>query len=177
MVVPFVEENLQGGSLDLTLAPDIKVWEPKEWIGDPLSSRELDVAIYPELDPSLPLPPMNDYTIKDYWYLMPGDFIIASTVERVSITTNMVAKVEGKSSRGRLGLSPIVGAGWIDPGFSGQITLEIVNQNPNCRIVLRPGMKICQIVFAMLDRHARNPYQGRYQNQVGATAAREEKKV
>jgi dCTP deaminase len=174
MVTPFVADNVQPASIDLTLASDIQVFERQEETVPMDQTQYMNPrtrTFYPVLDLANPLPKMGNFTIKDLIYLYPGDLIIASTVETVHLPHNVAGKVEGKSSRGRIGLSPIVGAGWIDPGFHGQVTLEIVNQNPYCRIVLRPGMKICQMTFLKLDYPAVKPYQGRFQNQTGATAS------
>ena len=82
----------------------------------------------------------------------------------------MTAFVEGRSSIGRLGLF-IQNAGWVDPGFEGEITLELFNAN-KCAIELQSGRRVGQLVFAQLDVHTLNPYQGKYQGQRGATGSR-----
>ena len=83
---------------------------------------------------------------------------------------NTFSVVEGRSSLGRLGLF-IQNAGWVDPGFHGEITLELFNAN-RCAIRLQAGRRIGQLVFARMDRAARNPYRGKYQGQRGATGSR-----
>ena len=83
---------------------------------------------------------------------------------------NTFSVVEGRSSLGRLGLF-IQNAGWVDPGFHGEITLELFNAN-RCAIKLQAGRRIGQLVFARMDRAARNPYRGKYQGQRGATGSR-----
>lgn len=83
---------------------------------------------------------------------------------------NTFSVVEGRSSLGRLGLF-IQNAGWVDPGFHGEITLELFNVN-RCAIRLQAGRRIGQLVFARMDRAARNPYRGKYQGQRGATGSR-----
>ena len=83
---------------------------------------------------------------------------------------NTFSVVEGRSSLGRLGLF-IQNAGWVDPGFHGEITLELFNAN-RCAIKLQAGRRIGQLVFARMDRAARNPYCGKYQGQRGATGSR-----
>lgn len=110
------------------------------------------------------------------FYLQPQQFILASTVERVSLPNFIVGRVEGKSSLGRLGLLIHATAGFIDPGFTGNITLEI--SNLNCvPIILRAGLPICQISFQYLESLAINPYgsenlNSKYQNQSGTTESR-----
>ena len=83
---------------------------------------------------------------------------------------NTFSVVEGRSSLGRLGLF-IQNAGWVDPGFHGEITLELFNAN-RCAIRLQAGRRIGQLVFARMDRAARNPYCGKYRGQRGATGSR-----
>ena len=83
---------------------------------------------------------------------------------------NTLSVVEGRSSRGRQGLF-IQNAGWVDPGFHGEITLELFNAN-RCAIRLQAGRRIGQLVFARMDRAAQNPYRGKYQGQRGATGSR-----
>lgn len=82
----------------------------------------------------------------------------------------MTAFVEGRSSLGRMGLF-IQNAGWVDPGFKGEITLELFNAN-RCAIELKAGRRVGQLVFAKLDDVALNPYRGKYQYQRGATGSK-----
>lgn len=108
--------------------------------------------------------------------LMPGEFILGSTVERVQIPNNLVGRCEGKSSLGRLGLLIHATAGFIDPGFHGQITLEITNVAP-LPIILWPEMKICQLALESMTGEAERPYghpsrNSKYQGQMGATLSR-----
>ena len=100
----------------------------------------------------------------------PLSFLLAVTRERIRLPANMTAFVEGRSSIGRIGLF-IQNAGWVDPGFDGAITLELFNAN-RLPIRLRAGRRICQIVFAQLDRSTSRPYQGKYQHQSGAVGSR-----
>ena len=110
-------------------------------------------------------------TIKaEKYLLMPGQFVLATTMEYFMLPDNMTAFVEGRSSIGRLGLF-IQNAGWVDPGFEGEITLELYNAN-RCAIELECGRRIGQLVFAQLDDNALNPYRGKYQGQKGATGSR-----
>ncbi len=106
----------------------------------------------------------------DKYILLPGQFVLATTMEFVELPDNLTAFVEGRSSLGRLGLF-IQNAGWVDPGFKGEITLELFNAN-RCAIELNAGRRIGQLVFAQLDDNALNPYRGKYQGQRGATGSK-----
>jgi len=107
---------------------------------------------------------------KDEIVIPPQSFMLATTVEYIRIPPNVIAFVEGRSSIGRLGLF-IQNAGWVDPGFEGTITLELFNAN---RLPLRlaSGRRICQIVFAFMDKATRTPYAGKYQGQRGTVGSR-----
>jgi dCTP deaminase len=89
--------------------------------------------------------------------LHPGEFVLGQTLERVRLPDDIVARLEGKSSLGRLGLIVHATAGFVDPGFRGSLTLEITNFN-SVPIVLRPGLPIAQLSFMALDRPAERPY-------------------
>lgn len=106
----------------------------------------------------------------DHYLLLPGQFVLATTLEYFSLPDDITAFVEGRSSLGRLGLF-IQNAGWVDPGFEGEITLELFNAN-RCAIELRSGRRVGQLVFAKMDRPALHPYRGKYQGQKGATGSR-----
>ncbi|MDR0952478.1 MAG: dCTP deaminase [Oscillospiraceae bacterium] len=106
----------------------------------------------------------------EQYLLLPGQFVLATTMEYISLPDNLTAFVEGRSSLGRLGLF-IQNAGWVDPGFEGEITLELFNAN-RCAIQLRAGRRIGQLVFAQMDENALNPYNGKYQGQRNATGSR-----
>jgi len=106
---------------------------------------------------------------KDEFVLQPGQFILGSTIEYIKLPNNLTAFVEGRSSMGRLGLF-IQNAGWVDPGFEGNITLELFNASQYA-IVLTYGRRIGQLVFAKMDKDAENPYRGKYQKQIGATGS------
>ena len=90
-------------------------------------------------------------------------------MEYFELPDNLTAFVEGRSSLGRMGLF-IQNAGWVDPGFKGEITLELFNAN-RCAIELKAGRRVGQLVFAEMDYTALNPYNGKYQGQTGATGA------
>lgn len=106
----------------------------------------------------------------DTYILLPNQFILATTMEYFKLPNNLTAFVEGRSSLGRMGLF-IQNAGWVDPGFQGEITLELYNAN-RCAIELKAGRRIGQLVFAQLDDAALNPYSGKYQCQKGATGSK-----
>ena len=108
--------------------------------------------------------------------LHPGEFVLGSTYEQVTLPDDLAARLEGKSSLGRLGLLTHSTAGFIDPGFSGHVTLELSNV-ATLPITLWPGMKIGQLCFFRLSSSAQSPYgtganQNRYQGQRGPTASR-----
>lgn len=106
----------------------------------------------------------------DTYLLLPGQFVLATTMEYISLPDNLTAFVEGRSSLGRLGLF-VQNAGWVDPGFKGEITLELFNAN-RCAIELKAGRRIGQLVFALMDKPALYPYRGKYQGQRGATGSK-----
>ena len=112
----------------------------------------------------------------DSFILHPGEFVLAATEEYVEIPSDLVARLEGKSSLGRLGLLVHATAGFIDPGFRGTITLELSNA-ATLPIKLRPGMKIGQVSFIQLKTPCARPYgseglSSRYQNQMEAAPSR-----
>jgi dCTP deaminase len=107
--------------------------------------------------------------------LHPGDFVLGSTMERVRIPADLVARVEGRSSLGRLAIVVHATAGFIDPGFDGQITLELSNLGRTA-VKLYPGMRISQIVLHQMTSPAERPYGvargSKYQGQSGPVASR-----
>lgn len=100
----------------------------------------------------------------------PNSFLLATTEEYIQLPNNLTAFVEGRSSIGRMGLF-IQNAGWVDPGFSGKITLELFNAN-RLPIKLKAGRRICQLVIAEMDQEAEFPYQGKYQGQDTAVGSK-----
>ncbi|MBA2261577.1 MAG: dCTP deaminase [Solirubrobacterales bacterium] len=112
----------------------------------------------------------------DHFVIHPGEFVLGSTAERVALPDDVVARIEGKSSLGRLGLVVHATAGFVDPGFEGSLTLEIANFN-SVPIVLRPGKPIAQLSFMTLDAPAQRPYGhpelgSHYHGQAEATESR-----
>jgi len=106
----------------------------------------------------------------DRYVLLPGQFVLATTMEYIKLPNYLTAFVEGRSSIGRLGLF-IQNAGWVDPGFEGEITLEMFNAS-RFAIELTAGSRVGQLVFAKMGKEARYPYNGKYQGQRGATGSR-----
>lgn len=140
------------------------------------------LRLYPQPVPGQPLildPEQGADTREqgfETYVMVPGDFILASTFEHVTIPTDLVAIVEGKSSLGRVGLAVHITAGFIDPGFRGNITLELKNVNAH-PIKLTGGMAICQLCFETILGTVERPYgspglRSRYQNSEGTIGAR-----
>ena len=157
------EGDIQPASIDLHLDPTLLLFDESK-----------GAVIDPEADNSHL---MRSVTLEEHepYILHPGDFINASTREWVEIPNDVKASVDGKSSRSRLGLAVHITAGFIDPGFKGNITLEIKNVN-KIPIMLRADMKICQISFVQLTTPADRPYGSpglgsKYQGQTGVTGA------
>lgn len=141
--------------------------------------RVFDNHKYPHIDPAQDQSELTrevDVHGDDAFILHPGEFVLGSTYEYVTLPDDVAARLEGKSSLGRLGLMTHSTAGFIDPGFQGHITLELANV-ATLPIKLYPGMKIGQLCFFRLTSPAENPYGSakygsRYQGQRGPTASR-----
>ena len=134
---------------------------------------------YPHIDPAADQPDLTREVEPDGdepFILHPGEFVLGSTFESVSLPDDLAARLEGKSSLGRLGLLTHSTAGFVDPGFTGHVTLELSNV-ATLPIKLWPGMKIGQLCFIRLTTAAEHPYgsaaySSRYQGQRGPTASR-----
>ena len=141
--------------------------------------RLFDNHKYPVIDPAADQPDLTrlvEVAATDPFVLHPGEFVLGSTYEAVTLPDDLAARLEGKSSLGRLGLLTHSTAGFIDPGFSGHVTLELSNV-ATLPITLWPGMKIGQLCFFRLSSPAEHPYGSsrygsRYQGQRGPTASR-----
>lgn len=111
---------------------------------------------------------------EDRWILRPGILYLLSTVEKIAVPKNLLARLDGRSSWARVGLRVHATAGFLDPGFQGKITLELDVVGPP--VELRVGDSICQVSFQELSGPAINPYGtkkgSRYQNQTGVTVSR-----
>lgn len=111
-----------------------------------------------EIDPRKPVEYQDINVMKGYsLHLKPHAFILGSTIERIELANDLIGRLEGKSSLGRIGLTAHVTAGFFDPGFRGHATLELFNASDRV-IVLWPGMKICQMSFARITTSAERPY-------------------
>ncbi|GAB2525861.1 dCTP deaminase [Paramicrobacterium agarici] len=141
--------------------------------------RLFDNHKYPYIDPSQDQPELTrliEVEPDESFILHPGEFVLGSTFEQVTLPDDVAARLEGKSSLGRLGLLTHSTAGFIDPGFSGHVTLELSNV-ATLPIKLWPGMKIGQLCFFRLTSPTEQPYGSaaygsRYQGQRGPTASR-----
>ena len=155
---------VQPSSVDVRLDSLFRVFNNTRYTHiDPAQQQdELTTAVEPQGD--------------DPFVLHPGEFVLGSTYECVSLPDDIAARLEGKSSLGRLGLLTHSTAGFIDPGFSGHVTLELSNM-ATLPIKLWPGSKVGQLCFFRLSSSAEEPYgtgdhQNRYQGQRGPTASR-----
>lgn len=153
VVEPLVEESIQPASIDCRLGNHFLIVEDFN-----MTTLDLDKeVIYREYE-------------GDQITLPPHTFLLATTMEWVKLPNDLTAFVEGRSSIGRLGLF-IQNAGWVDPGFEGNITLELYNAN-SLPIQLHAGRRICQLVFCKMDHEALNPYRGKYQGQRRSVGSR-----
>jgi len=161
---PFDPSMVQPSSIDFRLDRYFRVFENHK---------------YPHIDPAeeqTELTRMVEPEGNAPFILHPGEFVLGSTYEVVTLPDDIAARVEGKSSLGRLGLLTHATAGFIDPGFSGHVTLELFNV-ATLPVKLWPGMKIGQFCFIQLSSPADNPYGSakygsRYQDQRGPTQSR-----
>ena len=163
-IEPYQAEMVQPSSVDVRIDRYFRVFENHRYPHiDPAEEQaELTRAVEPEGD--------------EPFILHPGEFVLASTYEVVTLPNDVAARLEGKSSLGRLGLLTHSTAGFIDAGFSGHVTLELSNV-ATLPIKLWPGMKIGQLCFFRLSSPAEAPYGSgasgsRYQGQRGPTASR-----
>ncbi len=163
-VEPFEEAMIQPSSVDVRLDKFFRVFENHK---------------YEVIDPALEQPELTREIIAEdgeAFILHPGEFVLASTYEVITLPDDIAGRLEGKSSLGRLGLLTHSTAGFIDPGFSGHITLELSNV-ANLPVKLYPGMKIGQLCLIKLSSAAEHPYGSaqylnRYQGQRGPTPSR-----
>jgi dCTP deaminase len=141
--------------------------------------RLFDNHKYQHIDPAVDQPDLTrlvEVDATEPFVLHPGEFVLGATYEVITLPDDIAARLEGKSSLGRLGLLTHSTAGFIDPGFSGHVTLELSNV-ATLPITLWPGMKIGQLCFFRLSSPAEHPYGSdkygsRYQGQRGPTASR-----
>ena len=161
---PFHEAMIQPSSVDVRLDKFFRVFENHK---------------YSVIDPSIEQPELTREVVaegEEPFILHPGEFVLASTYEVITLPDDIAERLEGKSSLGRLGLLTHSTAGFIDPGFSGHITLELSNV-ANLPVKLFAGMKIGQLCLIKLSSPAEHPYGSekygsRYQGQRGPTPSR-----
>jgi dCTP deaminase len=164
VIAPYDEAMIQPSSIDFRLDRFFRVFENHR---------------YPHIDPAADQSDLTREVEPDGdepFILHPGEFVLGSTFEVVTLPDDLAARVEGKSSLGRLGLLTHATAGFVDPGFSGHVTLELANV-ATLPIKLYPGMKIGQLCFFQLSSPAEHPYGSekygsRYQGQRGPTPSR-----
>jgi dCTP deaminase len=167
---PEVDYDLQLGpsSLDLRLGYEFGV----------LETRKVKAIDTRKMDQYSDLKNEKTATPEEGMVVHPGEFVLGTTLETLDVPSNLVARIEGRSSYARLGLIPHAAAGFVDPGFEGQITLEIQNLG-NVPITIYPEDRICQVVFETMTSEAENPYgektDSKYMGQSGATGSRLDK--
>ncbi|MFB6174354.1 MAG: dCTP deaminase [Candidatus Nanohalobium sp.] len=167
---PEIDYGLQLGpsSMDLRLGYEFGV----------LETRRIKALDTKGMDDYSDIKKSRKVTPEEGMVVHPGEFVLGSTLEKVNVPNDMVARIEGRSSYARLGLIPHAAAGFVDPGFEGNITLEIQNLG-NVPITIYPEDRICQVVFETMTSKADNPYgektDSKYMNQKGATGSRLDK--
>jgi len=164
VIEPLDEGAVQPSSVDVRLAPLFRVFANHRYAVIDVRNEQADLTDLVEVPAGEP------------FVLHPGEFVLGSTVERIGLPDDLVARIEGKSSLARLGLVIHSTAGFVDAGFDGDVTLELSNV-ATLPILLYPGMRIAQFAFFQLDRPAEHPYGSnapgsKYQGQRGPTASR-----
>lgn len=145
VIAPLHEECIQPSSIDIHLAGKFLVFNTVQHAVIDVREKQDDLMKMVEVKSEEP------------FILHPGEFVLGSTAERVKMPNHIAGRIEGKSSLGRLGLLIHSTAGYIDPGFEGNLTLELSNVSP-LPIKLYPGMKIGQISFTTMTSEVDNPY-------------------
>jgi dCTP deaminase len=161
---PYAEELLQPSSVDVRVDRLFRVFRNSRYPFIDVKQEQEELTELVEIDDETP------------FILHPGEFVLGSTLERVKLPDDLVARLEGKSSLGRLGLLIHSTAGFIDPGWDGHVTLELSNV-ANLPITIYYGMKIGQLSFVQLSEPAEHPYGtgslgSKYQGQAGPTPSR-----
>jgi dCTP deaminase len=162
-IEPYDEKLIQPASIDVRLDSKFLVFRNTKRAFIDVKQPAEDLMEMIEVGPDEPM------------YLHPHEFVLGNTVEKVTVPDDVVGRLEGRSSLGRLGVVIHSTAGFLDPGYSGHITLEISNL-ANLPIALYPGMRIGQISFVQMTTPADNPYgperSSKYQGQALPTASR-----
>ena len=152
---PFPQDRIVGSSIDLLLYNRLQIL-PESLAGITVDPAEVEINEFLETNSrqhDLDQVPLE---------LEPGTFVIARTKEYISLPNHLAARVEGKSTLGRLGLGVHVTAPTIQAGYEGRLTLEMYNSGP-FNLKLKPNMKICQLIVERLSIPAKRPYRGRFQ--------------
>ena len=162
-IEPYDEALLQPSSVDVRVDRFFRVFRNSRYPFIDVKQEQEDLTELVEID-------------GEPFILHPGEFVLGSTLERIKLPDDLVARLEGKSSLGRLGLLIHSTAGFIDPGWNGHVTLELSNV-ANLPITIYHGMKIGQISFMQLSEAADHPYGSgdlgsKYQGQMGPTPSR-----
>ena len=161
VIEPLCEKNVQPASVDVCLGSNFRIFRNSTHTSiDPLVAQE-------GLTKSIDVPE------GEVFVLHPGQFALGTTLERIAIPDDILGKLEGKSTLGRLGLMIHSTAGYVDPGWDGELTLELSNV-ANLPIILHPGMRIGQLSFECMSSPVERPYGcedlgSHYQGQRGAT--------
>ena len=168
VITPYFSEQLQPCSYDVTLGDEFKIYTKKR--EEP--EAYIDVAER-RIGSGLSVETIDEHILVDGLRLEPGAFVIGYTNEYIHIPYDVAARFEGKSTNGRFGLTTHITAGFIDPGFEGNITLEIRNDN-TVPLIIQPGMLIGQLCFYQLNHPVNQPYGSKglnshYQGQTGPT--------
>lgn len=156
---PQLFQHIHASSMDFRLGNAFRLYEHSKF------------AVLDPMTPDSFAANMRTIMIPDgeAFIVQPGEFVLGVTQEKISLPDDLVARVEGRSSLGRLGIIVHSTAGFVDPGFSGTITLEISNLN-RLPVALYPGMRICQIAFEQMSSPAETPYSAKpfskYQGQI-----------
>lgn len=164
VIDPYDPELVQPASYDVRLGREFRAMR---------NSTATHIDPFEPSGELMELVPLGD---SDQFVLHPGEFALAHTSERFVFPDDVVGVVNGKSSLGRLGLLIHATAGYVDPCFEGSVVLELSNVS-TLPIILRPGMKVAQIVFQQMDRAAERPYghpdlNSKYQGQSGAQSSK-----
>jgi dCTP deaminase len=166
VIEPWDETMVQPASVDLRLGPSFRVFHNHRITAIDLADPPRNLTEHVEVDDD------------ESFVIHPGEFVLGRTQEHVELPDDIVARIEGKSSLGRLGLIVHATAGFVDPGFKGTLTLEITNLT-RVPIILWPGKPIAQLSFMALDQPAERPYGhpelgSHYHGQTDATESRYE---
>ena len=147
------ESSIQSASIDLRLGNEfaiLKYWDDMRTLNFNSDPKYLKI-------------------IKDEFLIPAHSFVLGTTMEHIELPSDITAFLEGRSTIGRMGLF-IKNAGWVAPGFKGQIILELYNAN-TLPIRIKSGHRICQIVLCQMNKPPQNPYRGKYQDQKGVVGS------